>query len=210
MWAVWWAPWRRCRAVREPRRPATADRPAEPHGRCELARHRRSTEHALRHPGWGTVRWSTDWTDDGTGLRPLAGEDGPAVTAEAGAEAERLVPWLRLAPEPADPAAVARAAAWAREQAGKAYPVAEPSAVFERRGGQVLAPGARLPLLSDRPPPLPRRPADGWSWTGAAPCCACRYRPCPHHPDESASQATLPTSKGAIADAVRRGQWPLA
>lgn len=180
------------------------------HGRCHLNRHSPDVDHALRRRlGARTVvlRWSTRWTEDGTGLRPLAGEDWPAITAEAGPEA---LPWLRLSAEPADPAAVAAAVAWAREQAGKAYPVTAPSAVFERRGGQVLSPGAKLPLLSDRPPPLPRRPPDGWSWTGAAPCCACRYRPCPHHPDESASQTTLPTSKGEIADAVRRGQWPQA
>lgn len=53
-WAKW--PWRRCRAVREPR-------PGESYyaGRCDLTRRHRG-DHALER-GMDTPRWSTDWTD---------------------------------------------------------------------------------------------------------------------------------------------------
>jgi len=70
-WAVWWKPWRRCKAVKEPNASGY-------YGRCELDRdHNYAIEPEHRHHalerGFDTPRWSTQWTD---------GIDGASYTEE--------------------------------------------------------------------------------------------------------------------------------
>lgn len=79
VWAPWYRPWLRCRAVREPRAllfPGTSFAlRSDHHGRCELVRHSDHVDHAIVRAGQ-LFRWSTAWTFDPDAV-PTCGIPGP-------------------------------------------------------------------------------------------------------------------------------------